>query len=155
MAEKQQYPDSNRSARCSTASRGAATRGKWADVNFLKQVSELNPQMKDTQFADYHGHGWNFRAVFKRDRKGNLLDAGNVVSDDDPQKFKKSVHLSSITSTSAGRVDYFSQDNHGNGYIYGEVAAAVEIACKDCHGTRRQLPNLYTSGPAALGGGTT
>ena len=36
---------------------------------------ELNPQLKDTQFADYHGHGWNFRAVFKRDRKGNLLDA--------------------------------------------------------------------------------
>ena len=46
---------------------------------------------------------------------------------------------------------HFSQDNHGNGYIYGEVAAAVEIDCKDCHGTALQLPNLYTSGPAALG----
>jgi hypothetical protein len=136
---------------------GAATRGKWADVGFLKQVSELNPQMKDTQFADYHGHGWNFRAVFKRDRKGNLLDAGgSVVGDDDPQKFSKSVHLSSIhVDVGMQCVDcHFSQDNHGNGYIYGEVAAAVEISCKDCHGTARQLPNLYTSGPAALGGGT-
>ena len=39
----------------------------------------MNPKLKDTQFADYHGHGWNFRAVFKRDRDGNLLDAeGNI-----------------------------------------------------------------------------
>ena len=147
-----------RSATCSIAipkARRRAASGRTSD--FLKQVSELNPQMKDTQFADYHGHGWNFRAVFKRDRKGNLLDAaGNVVSDDDPQKFKKAVHLSSIhVDVGMQCVDcHFSQDNHGNGYIYGEVAAAVEIDCKDCHGTAQQLPNLYTSGPAALGGGT-
>ena len=41
-------------------------------------AQRLRPQpasSKDTQFADYHGHGWNFRAVFKRDREGNLLDA--------------------------------------------------------------------------------
>ncbi len=29
---------------------------------------------KQTQFADFHSHGWVFRAVYKRDRKGNLLD---------------------------------------------------------------------------------
>ena len=52
----------------------AAIRGKWGDPEFLKNVSSLNPQLKDTQFADYHGHGWNFRAVYKRDRKGTLLD---------------------------------------------------------------------------------
>jgi hypothetical protein len=155
--EKQQYPDAEKIRDVLDRNpEAAATRGKWADVNFLKQVSELNPQMKDTQFADYHGHGWNFRAVYKRDRKGNLLDAGGaVVSDDDPQKFKKSVHLSSIhVDVGMQCVDcHFSQDNHGNGYIYGEVAAAVEIDCKDCHGTAQAVPNLYTSGPAALGGG--
>lgn len=155
---KQQYPDAAKIRDVLDRNpEGAATRGNWADVDFLKQVSQLNPQMKDTQFADYHGHGWNFRAVFKRDRKGNLLDAlGKIVSDDDPQKFTKSVHLSSIhVDVGMQCVDcHFSQDNHGNGYIYGEVAAAVEIACKDCHGTARQYPNLYTSGPAALGGGT-
>ncbi len=48
---------------------------------------------------------------------------------------------------------HFTQDNHGNGHIYGEVAAAIEIGCKDCHGTVAAYPNLYTSGPAALGGG--
>ena len=73
---------------------GAAVRGKWADPEFSADVSELNPKLKDTQFADYHGHGWNFRAVFKRDRKGNLLDdANNIIPPDDPQKFKKAVHL--------------------------------------------------------------
>ena len=34
---------------------------------------------KHTQFADFHGHGWVFRAVFKHDRKGNLLDADDKI----------------------------------------------------------------------------
>ena len=135
---------------------GAAVRGNWGDVGFLQKVWEMNPQMKDTQFADYHGHGWNFRAVHKRDRKGNLLDAvGKIVDDHDPQKFDKAVHLSSVhVDVGMQCVDcHFSQDNHGNGHIYGEVAAAVEIDCKDCHGNTRAYPDLRTSGPAAIGGG--
>ena len=52
----------------------AAARGLWGDKDFLEKVAELNPKLKHTQFADYHGHGWVFRAVFKKDRKGNLLD---------------------------------------------------------------------------------
>jgi hypothetical protein len=135
---------------------GAAVRGKWADIEFTKKVSELNPQLNDTQFADYHGHGWNFRAIFKRDREGNLLDDdGNKVSDTDPDKFKKAVHMSSIhLDVGMHCVDcHYGQDSHGNGHIYGEVAAAVEIDCKDCHGTAKAYPNLFTSGPAALDGG--
>jgi outer membrane protein OmpA-like peptidoglycan-associated protein len=135
---------------------GAAPRGKWADVDFLRGVADLNPTLKDTQFADYHGHGWNFRAVYKRDRVGNLLDAkGDVVADDDPQKFQKSVHMqSSHVDVGMQCVDcHYQQDMHGNGHIYGEVAAAVEIGCKDCHGSVKAYPNSYTSGPAALNGG--
>ncbi len=134
----------------------AAIRGKWGDVEFLKQVWDMNPTLKDTQFADYHGHGWNFRAIFKRDRKGNLLDAdGAKVANDDPQKFKKSVHMSSIhVDMGMHCVDcHFSQDTHGNGHIYGEVAAAIEITCADCHGTISKYPSLRTSGPAAQPGG--
>lgn len=130
----------------------AAIRGKWADPEFLEKVSELNPQLKDTQFADYHGHGWNFRAIYKRDRKGNLLDkAGALVADDDPKKFSKSVHLSSIhVDVGMHCVDcHFAQDAHGNGHIYGEVAQAIEIDCQDCHGTADRYPNLRSSGPAA------
>ncbi|MGH7095626.1 MAG: multiheme c-type cytochrome [Stellaceae bacterium] len=136
---------------------GAVVRGKWADPNFSADVSELNPQIKDTQFADYHGHGWNFRAVYKRDRHGNLLDdSNNIISPHDPQKFKKAVHLDSI------HVDYgmqcvdchFSQDNHGNGHLYTEVQGAIEITCSDCHGTATSYPDLKTHGPAAPPHGT-
>ena len=155
---RQQYPSIAKTRQVLDRNpEGAAPRGNWADPTFLGQVADLNPKLQDTQFADYHGHGWNFRAVYKRDRVGNLLDAmGNRVSDDDPQKFQKAVHLSSVhVDVGMHCIDcHYSQDGHGNGYIYGEVAAAVEIGCKDCHGTATQYPNLYTSGPAALGGGT-
>ncbi|MEE9413235.1 MAG: hypothetical protein V3V22_09320, partial [Methylococcales bacterium] len=127
---------------------GAAPRGKWGDLDFLTKVSEMNPKLNDTQFADYHGHGWNFRAIFKRDRKGNLLDEnGQVVSDDDPKKFNKAVHMASIHMDKGMHcVDcHYSQDNHGNGHIYGEVASAIEIDCVDCHGTTNIYPTLRTS----------
>lgn len=135
----------------------AAIRGNWSDRKFVDKVSELNPEIKDTQFADYHGHGWNFRAIHKRDRKGNLLDKdGKIVADDDPKKFKKAVHLSSVhVDVGMHCVDcHFGQDNHGNGHIYGEVAQAVEIDCQDCHGTVDKYPTLKTSGPAAPPGGS-
>ena len=146
---------------------GAAPKGNWADLDFLRNVYDLNPQLKDTQFADYHGHGWNFRAIFKRDRDGNLLDAdGNVVDPDDPEKWRregegkfvepgvnpgKAVHLMSIHAEKGMQCAdcHYAQDSHGNGLIYGEVANAIEIGCKDCHGTADAYPTLRTSGPAA------
>jgi len=156
--ERQQYPDAEQTRKVLDRNpEGAAPRGNWANLDFLKGVSELNPRLKDTQFADYHGHGWNFRAVFKRDREGNLLDAaGKPVADGDPKKFDKAVHLTSAHMDAGMHcVDcHFAQDNHSNGYIYGEVALAVEVGCKDCHGTADRYPTLFTSGPAALAGGT-
>jgi hypothetical protein len=135
---------------------GAAPKGKWADVEFLAQVAGLNPGLKNTQFADYHGHGWNFRAVYKQDRKGNLLDAaGKIVPFDDPKKFDRAVHLASIHMEKGMQcVDcHFAQDMHGNGFLYGEVSAAIEIQCVDCHGSVDRYPTLRTSGPAAQPGG--
>jgi len=155
---EQQYPDAEQMRKVLDRNpEGAAPRGKWADENFLAGVSELNPQLKDTQFADYHGHGWNFRGVFKRDRKGNLLDKdGVLVTSDDPQKWGKAVHLQSV-HVDAGMqcVDcHYAQDAHGTGHLLAEVAQAVEIDCKDCHGTTRAYPTLRTSGPAAPPTGT-
>jgi len=166
--EKQVYPTAERVREVNARNpEGAAPRGKWADVDFLRNVYDLNPNLKDTQFADYHGHGWNFRGVFKRDRQGNLLDAeGNIVSPDDPEKWRKegeekfvpvgtnpgkTVHLMDIHAEKGMQCAdcHFSQDNHGNGLIYGEVANAIEIGCKDCHGTADAYPTLLTSGPAA------
>ncbi len=150
----------------------AAARGLWRDMDFLRTVADRNGLNKDTQFADYHGHGWNFRAVYKRDKDGNLLDAkGAVVANDDPEKFNrtgadlfaapastpgagqngKAVHMLSIHAEVGMQcVDcHFAQDGHGNGFIHGEVANAVEIGCKDCHGTADAYPSLRTSNLAA------
>jgi hypothetical protein len=181
---------------------GAAPRGLWADVDFVRNVYDVNDKARHTQFADYHGHGWNFRAILKRDREGNLLDAdGNmatygterasIVDPADPHRWRKpcaaltdpkqraacdavaengiepkfapvglnpgkTVHMMDIHAEKGMQcVDcHFAQDNHGNGFIHGEVANAIEIGCKDCHGTSRDYPNLLTSGPAAPPKGT-
>ena len=165
----------------------AAPRGLWADMDFLRTVNDRNPANKDTQFADYHGHGWNFRAIYKRDREGNLLDAkGNmatygtdtahIVANDDPEKWRKAgkgqfvepaavpgpgqpgkaVHMMSIHAEVGMQCAdcHFAQDSHGTGFIHGEVANAVEIGCKDCHGSVDAYPTLRTSNLAARPQGT-
>jgi hypothetical protein len=141
----------------------ASARGLWSDPKFLFEVSKLNPQLRKAQFSDYHGHGWMFTKVFKRDRKGNFLDHdGNVVSFDDPGLYEKdgqpgkAVHLKDIHLEKGMHcVDcHFRQDNHGNGNIYGDRRAAIEIRCEDCHGTIQKrviLADTRTSGPAASG----
>lgn len=171
--EKQKYPTAAEVHQTLERNpEGASPRGKWSDLEFLRNVYDLNDKAKDTQFADYHGHGWNFRGVFKRDREGNLLDAdGKTVSPDDPEKWRKkgegkfvpvgtnpgkSVHLMDIHAEKGLQCAdcHFAQDSHGNGFIYGEVANAIEIGCKDCHGTADAYPTLLTSGPAAPPKGT-
>ncbi len=166
--EKQRYPTAKFAREVLDRNpEAAAVGGKWADLDFLRNVYDLNEGNKDTQFADYHGHGWNFRSIQKRDRQGNLLDAdGKIVPNDDPEKFRKkgeekfvpvgtnpgkTVHMMDIHAEKGLQcVDcHFAQDSHGNGLIYGEVANAVSINCKDCHGTADAYPNLLTSNVAA------
>jgi hypothetical protein len=132
----------------------AAARGFWIDDKFLDKVgsAEFNSQLKTTQFADFHGHGWVFRAVFNHDRKGNWLDKdGQRIAFEDPERFGKAVHLADIHLEKGMQCAdcHFAQDNHGNGKIYGEPRAAVEIDCVDCHGTIRNKATLISSGPAA------
>ncbi|MEY2439712.1 MAG: hypothetical protein QOI34_1097 [Verrucomicrobiota bacterium] len=127
----------------------AAARGLWGDKDFLDRVAELNPRLKNTQFADYHGHGWVFRAVFKHDRKGNLLDlADEKIGHNDPQKFAKAVHLKDVHLARGMQCGdcHFDLDVHGNGMLYGEPRNATTITCIDCHGTIAQRPTLITSG---------
>ncbi len=113
---------------------------------------EFNAQLKNTQFADFHGHGWMFRKVFKRDRKGTCSTRRQrIVSPDDPDKFKKAVHLNDIHLEKGMHcVDcHFRQDSHGDGNLYNEPRAAIEISCDDCHGSIRERATLLTSGSAA------
>jgi hypothetical protein len=157
---QQRRPNADEQNRTQTRNpEGSAVRGLWSDTAFLEKTgtAEFNQKLQHTQFADFHSHGWIFRAVFKHDRKGNLQDAdGKIVSFDDPEKLKKAVHLKDIHLEKGMHcVDcHFEQDSHGNGKLYGETRNAIEIDCVDCHGTIQQRTSLVTSGTAAPAGGT-
>ncbi|MCI0651457.1 MAG: hypothetical protein L0Z55_06200, partial [Planctomycetes bacterium] len=159
----------------------AAQRSLWGDYDFLAESSAQNASNKHTIFADYHGHGWIFRGAFKKDRKGNLLDAaGAVIPYDTPSKFAGVLPLAKEAAALPKSVElplqdkpgkpvllqdvhaevgmhcvdcHFEQDVHGNGKLYAEYQAAVEIRCQDCHGTATEFASLRTSGPAAPEGG--
>ncbi len=158
----------------------AAVRGLWgnlypgavshagdaAPADFLEQSGEprkgdgstLNDRMEHNQFADFHGHGWVFRAIHKKDRQGKLLDrAGNPIDPNDPEKWNKAVHLSDVHQQADPPMHcvdcHFQQDVHGDGNLYGEVRNAIEVTCQDCHGTyTEKAEKLFTSGPAAPDG---
>jgi len=146
---------------------GSALRGKWGDPRFLTDVlPKLNPSRKHTQFAQFNGHGWIYRAVYKRDRKGNLLDKDGKVLPEDVGSFPKNppapneplqagqpVHLRDIHLEKGMHcVDcHFKQDNHGNLKLYGEPRPAIEVTCVDCHGTVRKRADL-DPGDATTGG---
>lgn len=169
--KKQKYPTTEELWQSQNKNpEAAAARGEWSDPEFLASVKDkVNPLAKHTQFADYHGHGWNFRAVFKRNRNGNLLDDNDeIVEDVTPKKLQDAmkshkgkewedgrpgipVHLKDIHLEKGMHcVDcHFSQDVHGNGKMYGQYADAIEISCVDCHGTIDRRATLKTSGPAA------
>ncbi|MGB0618820.1 MAG: hypothetical protein ACPGVZ_05055 [Myxococcota bacterium] len=154
--EEQQYPNfSEQLAVMERNPEEAAYKGKWADVEFLAEVhTEVNPDTKDTKFADYHGHGWNFRAIFKRSRDGTLLDAaGNAIPEglSNKEKFDRAVHMRDIHAEIGMQCAdcHFADDAHGNGELHGEVAAEVNIRCRDCHGTADEYATLKTSGPAS------
>jgi hypothetical protein len=174
----------------------ASARGLWSSPEFLAKAAELNPQLKHTQFADFHGHGWVFRAVFKKDRHGNFLDhrgmalagvgtehlasaikvpewvkeqhrvpetPGDLTSPPSPPTppVKRSVPVVNRDGTPVHLLDvhlekgmhcidcHYKQDSHGNSKLYGEVRAAIEIQCIDCHGTITKFATLKTSGPAS------
>ena len=47
---------------------------------------------------------------------------------------------------------HFRYDSHGNGILYNEPRAAIEISCIDCHGSIRERATLVASGFAAGAG---
>lgn len=177
-----------------------AARGKWTEPDFLENVVDLNPQLEHTQFADFNGHGWVFRAVFKKDRKGNLLDhQGEKIEEPSNEKLQLAILMPQYAKQLYQNRDWtdpsdmeklmkqeeeleklreqvpvhmldvhiekgmhcvdchFVQDVHGNTKLYGEVRAAIEITCRDCHGDIDKkawelsggMPVMRTTGPAA------
>ena len=134
---------------------GAAARGAWSDLDFLRTVNDRNGAMKDTQFADYHGHGWNFRAVYKRDREGNLLDAdGNmatygtdtahIIANDDPEKFRK---LGTPQFVKPAAVPGPGQP--GKAVHMMDIHTEVGMQCADCHFAQDSHGNGFIHGEVA------
>ncbi len=184
---RQQNPDSETQQLVATHNPEAtAAKGLWSDIYpnekdhtgrvagpyFLEKLGspEFNQRLTRTQFADFHGHGWVFRSVFKQDRHGHLLDfAGNVVppSESGPDAFNQKmaqgvafqspdvgahppehvpVHLKDIHLERGMQcVDcHFKQDSHGDGNLYNETRNAVQVQCEDCHGTAEKPANIYS-----------
>jgi len=132
----------------------ASVKGNWSDPKVLQAVSTLNPQMKHMQLADFHGHGWLFRYVYKQDDKGRLLDKDdNIVPDDAPDKWDRAVKLQDIHAEMGMQCAdcHFKTDAHGNGKLYGEVRNAIAIRCEDCHGTFNKKATLKGTGNAGEG----
>ncbi|HUY36953.1 MAG TPA: hypothetical protein VMV69_29815 [Pirellulales bacterium] len=149
----------------------SSVRGLWSDSRFLERVSELNTRANATQFADFNGHGWIFRAVFRKNREGRFLDhRGEVIEDVTNELLQQAMVCPTAEERRSGKqrdgvpvhymdihlekgmhcVDcHFRQDVHGDTKLYGEVRAAIEIACVDCHGTINRRSTLRSSGPAA------
>ncbi len=123
---------------------------QWlATMSKQDALAEHNREMKVVQFADQHGHSWNYRTVHKQDLHGNLLDAsGKLVAEDDPDRFRKAVHMRDIHFEKGMHcIDcHTSQDMHGDGHIYAQMTDAIEIQCIDCHGTATKKATLKSSG---------
>jgi hypothetical protein len=135
----------------------ASLKGNWSEPSFLRNLRDLNPKLKQTRFADFNGHGWVYRAVYKHDRKGTWLDKDDKpIPFEEPDRFDKAVHLQDIHLENGMHCAdcHFEQDSHGDGRLYGEPRAAAEIDCRDCHGTIRGRATLRTSNMAAPSGGS-
>ena len=131
-----------------------AERDKYIDEQRRQLLYPGNKLFSEVQLEDAHGHSWNYRKVYKLDRKGNFLDGdGNIIPHDDPEKFKKAVHLKDIHFQAGMHcIDcHTEQDMHGDGKIWGAMIDAVEIRCEDCHGTPLAPATLITSGVASSG----
>lgn len=129
-------------------------RDKFTSDTKRASLYDNNGRNSQVQIADWHGHGWNFRKVYKRDRKGNLLDADdNKIPFDDPERFQKGVHLQDIHMERGMHcIDcHTQQDIHGDGRLWGTMINPIEIRCEDCHGSITERASLITSG---LNGGT-
>lgn len=129
----------------------AAVRGRWSDPAFLADSAKLNPQLKHVQIADFHGHGWIFRYVWKLDEGGRLLDANNrVIPSSAPDKWRRAVKLDDLHQEAGMQCAdcHFELDAHGNGKLYGEVRNAIAIRCEDCHGSFNRRATLTASGNA-------
>ena len=121
---------------------GSALRGLWSrSPSSCEKTGEpggtFNASLKQTQFADFHGHGWLFRAVFKRDRKGNLLDAqGNPGQGFIERRARRSGELHGSPSARANvrpRWPHARPSAPGKPVHLKDIHLERGMQCVDCH----------------------
>jgi hypothetical protein len=124
----------------------AAAKGNWSDPDFLADIIRLNTHMDKQHFGDFHSHGWVFRAVFKKDRKGNLIDYhGNFVGPPTPEKMQAAVdfplaakefHRKNRFDTAAEAKtaeDKFNCQRAGHPVHLLDIHMEKGMHCVDCH----------------------
>ena len=100
-------------------------------------IAGVQRQLKQTQFADFHGHGWMFRAVFKRDRKGNCSTrTGKPVTDASATALGEAVgyHRSARRRPSVRRQSPSAPPSaRGKPVHLKDIHLERGMQCVDCH----------------------
>ena len=160
--EQAAIPDRRRSPRDPSSAIPKARRraASGAIVDFLRSVYDDSTRGSRTRSSPTitATAGTSARSSSATARAICSTRDGKIVAPDDPEKFRKNgkgkfapvgeqkgkaVHMMDIHAEKGMQCAdcHFAQDSHGNGLIYGEVANAVEIGCKDCHGTADAYPD--------------
>jgi hypothetical protein len=123
----------------------SAARGNVSDPAFLADVIGLNPTSTQAQFGDFHSHGWVFRAVYKKDRQGNLLDHfGDKIGPPTPQELMaataftekvRAFHKTGHSTPAAARQaeDQFDKSRKGHPVHLMDIHLEKGMHCADCH----------------------
>ena len=129
----------------------SAARGNLSDPEFVKELSQLNPHLSKVHFGDFHSHGWAFRAVYKKDLKGNLIDhAGGFVGPptaeklaagtdwpNQAKKFHQSARFTDPTSGPAtarkAETDLNASCRAGKPVHLMDIHMEKGMHCVDCH----------------------
>ena len=123
----------------------SSAKSNLTDPAFLNDITDLNSQMTKAQFGDFHSHGWVFRAVYKKDRKGMLRDHfGEQVGPPTPEmlmastafatkmkEFHKKPHDTAKASNTAERE--FDKCRSGQPVHLMDIHMEKGMHCVDCH----------------------
>jgi hypothetical protein len=124
----------------------SATRSNLASAEFTTEMAQLNAQTTKAQFGDFHSHGWAFKAVYKKDRKGVYRDYfGNDIGSPTPQKFlaatafaqkmrdfHKTKHDTAQKSMTA-ETEFNQQCRAGSAVHLMDIHMEKGMHCVDCH----------------------
>jgi hypothetical protein len=147
--EKQKHPTAEEYVRSAMLNpEEAAAKGNWGVPAFLNDIISLNEQMSTQQFADFHGHGWVFRNVYKRDRQGKMLDHfGKKLDDVTPKMLMDATAFPCMVKEFHKKADPFSdpkklkkdecafneQNRDGKPVHLMDIHLEKGMHCVDCH----------------------